>query len=185
MRAAQNKHTWRCFIPPDKENTIHDLKTIEKKIKNRTPVKFEAYEYLGHEIAYLEMKGFFKLFWGKMFNKFDKPKYAILDEFVVFSNDTTALHRVIDVAHGSQPNLPNSPGFRQFFQRFEANSNYFVYMNGPQIYPFLPSFADGETANSIQKNRRFITCFPHGGLQLTADDGVFDSKLYLEFQPQE
>jgi hypothetical protein len=170
------------FHSPDKENTIHDLKAIEKKIRNRTPVKFEQYEYLGHEVSYLEMKGFFKLFFGKMFNKFDKPKYVILDDFVVFSNDTTAIHRVIDVAHGSRANLPMSPGFREFYQRFETNSNYFVYLNGPQIYPFLPTFTDPETTADIQKNRRFITCFPHGGLQLLANDGVFESKLFVEFK---
>ena len=172
------------FHSPDKENTIHDLKAIEKKIKNRTPVKFEQYEYLGHEVSYLEMKGFFKLFFGKMFNKFDKPKYVILDDFVVFSNDTTAIHRVIEVAHGSRSNLPMTPGFRQFFQRFEANSNYFAYLSGPQIYPFLPTFADAETTGDIQKNRRYLTCFPHGGLQLIADDGVFESKLFVSFKPE-
>ncbi len=172
------------FHSPDKENTEHDLKTLEKRIKNRTPVQFDAYEYLGHEVAYLEMKGFFKLFFGKLFNKFDKPKYVILDDFVVFSNDTTAIHRIIDVAHGSRSNLPMTPGFREFFQRFEANSNYFVYLNGPQIFPFLPTFADAATTASIQKNRRYMTCFPHGGLQLLSNDGVFESKLYVEFAPE-
>lgn len=172
------------FHSPDKENTVHDLKSIEKKIRSRTPVKFEQYDYLGHEVSYLEMKGFFKLFLGKLFNKFDKPKYTILDDYVVFSNDTTAIHRIIEVAHGSRANLPMTPGFRSFFQRFEANSNCFIYLNGPQIYPFLPSFADASTSADIQKNRRFITCFPHGGLQLIANDGVFESKLYFEFKPE-
>lgn len=172
------------FHSPDKENTVHDLKTIEKKIKNRTPVKFEQYVYLGHEVSHLEMKGFFKLFLGKLFNKFDKPKYAILDEFVVFSNDTTAINRVIDVAHGNRPNLPMEPGFRQFYNQFETTSNYFAYLNGVEIFPFLPTLTDGETTSDIQKNRRFITCFHHGGLQLLADDGVFDAKFHAEFKPE-
>jgi hypothetical protein len=172
------------FHSPDKENATHDLKTIEKRIKNRTPVKFEEYQYLGHEIAFLEMKGFFKLFFGKLFNKFDKPKYAILDEFVVFSNDTTAIHRIIDVAHGSRANLPMEPGFRQFFQQFETTSNYFTYVNGVEIYPFLPTMADGETTSDIQKNRKYITCFHHGGLQLLADEGVFDAKFHVAFKPE-
>lgn len=172
------------FHSPDKENTTHDLKEIEQKVKHRSPVKFEQYDYLGHEVSFLEMKGFFKLFLGKLFGKFDKPKYVILDDFVVFSNDTTAIHRVIDVAHGSKPNLPMTPGFRQFFQRFEANSNYFVYLNGPQIFPFLPTLADAETTSDIQKNRKFITCFTHGGLQLLADEGAFDSRLFVEFKPE-
>lgn len=172
------------FHSPNKENTTHDLKAIEKKIRSRTPVKFEQYEYLEHEVSYLEMKGFFKLFLGKLFNKFDKPKYTILDEFVVFSNDTTAIHRIIEVAHGTRPNLPMEPGFRTFFNEFETTSNYFAYVNGVQLFPFLPTFADGPTTADIQKNRKFITCFRRGGLQLLADDGVFDAQLHLDFKPE-
>lgn len=173
------------FHAPDKENSIHDLKTIEKKIKNRTPVRFEQYDYRGHEISYLEMKGFFKLFLGKLFDKFDKPKYVILDEFVAFSNDTTALHRIIDVAHGSHANLPMDPGFRNFYKRFDVNSNYFAYINGVRLYPFLPTFAEAGTASDIRKNEKFITCFPHAGLQLLADDGNFESRFYFEFKTVE
>jgi hypothetical protein len=172
------------FHSPDKENAMHDLKTIEKKIKNRTPIKFDQYEYLGHEVSHLAMKGFFKLFLGKLFNKFDKPKYTILDEFVVFSNDTAAIHRIIEVAHGSRPNLPMEPGFRQFFNEFETNSNYFAYINSPSLFPFLPTFVDRETAASIQKNRNYITCFSHGGLQLLSDKGSFKAKLHLQFSPE-
>jgi hypothetical protein len=57
-------------------------------------------------------------------------------------------------------------------------------VNGVEIFPFLPTMADGETTSDIQKNRKYITCFHHGGLQLLADEGVFDAKFHVAFKPE-
>ena len=170
-----------CIHIPDLENATHDLQAIEKKIRSRSPVKFEEYQYKGKTISYLEMKGLFRLFLGKLFNKFDKPKYSILDEFVIFSNDTTAIHQVIDVVNGEKPNLPNDAKFRDFFGNFEANSNYFFYMNTHNFFPYLPSLGSPESAAGIRKNEQYITCFPRVGMQLTARDGRYVTKLYMDF----
>lgn len=172
------------FHTPDRANAAHDLKELEKRIKNRTPVRFKQYSYRDHEISYLHLKGFFKLFLGKLFKKFDKPKYTILEDFVIFSNDTSAIHRVIDVAHGGRANMLMDGDFRRFFSKFETNSNYFLYVNNLQLYPYLPSMGDAETARGIRNNKRFITCFPRVGLQLVAEDGMFTSELFAEFEPE-
>lgn len=170
-----------CIHIPDLENATHDLQAIEKKIRSRSPVKFEEYQYKGKTVSYLEMKGLFRLFLGKLFNKFDKPKYSILDEFVIFSNDTTAIHQVIDVVNGEKPNLPNDVKFRDFFGNFEASSNYFFYMNTHNFFPYLPSLGSPESAAGIRKNEKYITCFPRVGMQLTARDGRYVTKLYMDF----
>jgi hypothetical protein len=170
-----------AFHIPDRENAEHDLRAIEKKIRSRTPVKFEAYEYKGRVISYLAMKGFFKLFLGKLFNKFDQPKYVILDEFVVFSNDTNAIHSIIDVVNGDQPGLPNDPAYRSFFRNFDESSNYYIYVNSHNLYPYLPSLGSAESAQGIYKNEKFITCFPRSGVQFSTQNGRFKAKVRMEF----
>ncbi|MEM7038704.1 MAG: DUF3352 domain-containing protein, partial [Bacteroidota bacterium] len=173
------------FHTPDKENAVRDLKQISKKIKNRTPVKFKTYDYKGYDVNYLHMGGFFRLFLGKLFKKFDKPKYTILDEFVVFSNDTAAIHRVIDVANGVRPSLPMDAGYRNFFRNFEPNSNYFLYVNTHNLYGYLPGLLGGESARGVRKNKKYITCFPRAGLQLISNNGLFQSELYFEFDTED
>lgn len=170
------------FHSPDKANAEHDLNAIEKKLKNRSPVRFEEYEYQGRAVKYLMLKGFFKLFMGKLFEKFDKPKYAILDEFVIFSNDTTALHRMIDVADGRLANLPMDSDYRKFYNHFEPNSNYYLYVNMPKIFPFLPTMLDRESARDLRKNEELITRFRNVGLQLLSEDDHFEASLYIDFQ---
>lgn len=170
-----------CFHIPDLANATHDLQAIEKKIRSRSPVKFDEYQYKGKTISYLEMKGLFRLFLGKLFNKFDKPKYSILEEFVVFSNDTAAIHQIIDVVNGERPNLPNNAQFRDFFGNFEASSNYFFYMNTHNFFPYLPTLGSPESAAGVRKNEQYITCFPRVGMQLTAKEGRYVTKLYMDF----
>lgn len=68
-----------------------NMEFIEKKIKRRTPVKIKTANYKDFEINYVEMKGFFRLFFGKLFDKFEKPYYTYVDDYVVFSNKAASL----------------------------------------------------------------------------------------------
>jgi hypothetical protein len=46
-----------------------NLAMIEKQIRKRTPIRFNDVVYNGYEIKYLEVKGLFKAFLGKLFSK--------------------------------------------------------------------------------------------------------------------
>lgn len=50
-----------------------NMEFIEKKIRRRTPLRIKTVDYKGFEINYVEMKGFFRLFFGGLFDKFENP----------------------------------------------------------------------------------------------------------------
>ncbi len=182
VNESGSKQAYLALInTPDYGNAVHDLEEIAKKIRWRTPVKFKDYEYRGKEIKYLAMGGFFRLFLGKLFKQFDKPKYVILDEFVVFSNDTSAIHRVIDSDIRDEA-LYGDKDYHRVTKEFDDESNFFIYINSKELYPFLPSMLDGETGRTIQKNKEYITSFPFIGLQLVNDKGIFETHLHMEFK---
>lgn len=54
-----------------------------KESKRRTPVKVKTVHYKDFEINYIEMKGFFHLFFGGLFDKFEKLYYTYVDDYVV------------------------------------------------------------------------------------------------------
>lgn len=172
------------FHTPDYANAVHDLEKIARQIRRRTPVRFKDYDYRGKEIKYLAMKGFFRLFMGKLFKQFDKPKYTVLENFVVFSNDTTAIHRIID-SNMADEALYGEENYRRVSRKFSDRSNYFLYVNTRSIYPHLPSLLDGESARDLRKNKKYIMSFPFMGMQLTADDEEFETEIYLEFDKQD
>src|SRR3546814_4243090 len=59
------------FIVAIKANDIDDtrkhLDFVKDQVRRNTPLKFDAINYQGYDINYLELSGFFRLFFCKMF----------------------------------------------------------------------------------------------------------------------
>ena len=172
------------FHTNDSKNAREKMDFVSTRIKKKTPVKFKKEDYKGYEVNYMEMKGFFKLIFGKLFNKFEKPHYIIMDDFVIFSNDTVVLHRLINDFEGGQT-LAKLPEYQKFRDNFSSKSNVFVYANTPNIYPLLPSLADPGSRSDIRKNKKYLLAFPQVGFQLNSEDDHFEIEAFMEFSPNE
>ncbi|UII77279.1 DUF3352 domain-containing protein [Flagellimonas sp. HMM57] len=171
-----------------KTNSQEDAKTnldfVLKQIKKKTPVKFKAVTYKGHEINFLSIKGFFKIVLGGRFEQFDKPYFTIIDDYVVFSNNPNTLKSIINDFTDKQT-LLTSEDFQDFDKKFEKESSLFVYSNIPVLYYNMYDLADGNTRMQLRKNKDFIICFPQAGFQLTPEDDLFESRLVVNYQDVE
>ena len=180
MSALKKQAYFAAFRTERMSKAKDRLEYVTKRIKKKTPVKFKKDEYRDYEIRYMEMKGFFKLFLGKMFNKFEKPHFTYVDDYVVFSNDTTALHRIID-DYESRNTLNKVSEYYKFFDHFEKKSNYFIYLDMNRFFPQLMELADGDTRSEMRKNQQYIRCFERLGFQLREDGKQFEARLYTQF----
>ncbi|MDC6366159.1 MULTISPECIES: DUF3352 domain-containing protein [Flavobacteriaceae] len=171
-----------------KANNIDHAKTnldfVLKQIKKKTPVKFKAVNYKGHEINFLSIKGFFKILLGGRFEEFDKPYFTLIDDYVVFSDNPNTLKSIID-DYVAKETLSTSEDFKKFDKRFERESSVFVYSNIPVLFNNMYSLADAGTKQKLRKNKDFIICFPQVGLQLTPEDHLFESRMVLSYQDVE
>lgn len=165
----------------DKNDAINNLNFIEERIRKKTPVKFKTIDYEGYSIHYIEMKGFFRLLFGKIFEKLDKPYYTIIDDYVVFSNSTATLLSMIEDYRLGQT-LDQNKEFDEFMNEFNNNSSVFLYANTRKLFPLMKDFVASSTWTSIQNNQNFILCFPQTGFQLTVDKSVFDTRIVAEFK---
>ncbi len=165
----------------DKDDAIANLNFIEERIRKKTPVKFKTIDYEGYGIHYLEIKGFFRLLFGKMFEKLDKPYYTVIEDYAVFSNSTATLLSMIEDYRTGQT-LEKEKEFEKFMGEFNNKSSVFVYLNSNKSFPLWRNFVSGSTWSDIQANQNFILCFPQIGFQLTADKTVFDTRMIAEFQ---
>lgn len=168
-----------------KSTNIKDAQTnlafIQKQLKKRTPVKFKSIDYKEHTINFMAIKGFFKLFFGNLFNSFDKPYYTIIDEYVVFSDKPNTLKSIID-DYIAKETLSTSEDFQHFNGYFKKESSVFAYINTPVLYENMLALADKTTKAQIKKNRDFIICFPQVGFQLTPSNQLFKSRLVVDYQ---
>ncbi len=155
---------------------------IAERIKKRSPAKFKSIEYRNFEIKYLEIKGFFKLFLGKLFKDLEKPYITYIEDFMVISNSETTLKRVIDdyiVGH----TLSHDEKFVDFKDNFEAKSNISVFLQMPKIYTNLYHFSNQDTKKSVKENRDLILSFNQIGIQLVSEGDLFKTLIIAAHDP--
>lgn len=160
-----------------------NMEIIEKKIKNRTPIKIKSVEYKDYEIHYIEMKGFFRLFFGKMFDKFEKPYYTYLDDYVLFSNKPAGLLSFIE-DYEQKNLLNNDKGFKKTMDAFDKSSTFFLFADVHKFYPQLKPMLTPATWADINKSKDIVYSFPYCTMQVTGESNhaslhyVMDYKLY-------
>lgn len=164
------------------EKAKQEMDFLSAQVKRRTPVKFEAIEYQGFEIRYLELKGFFKLFFKKLFSNIERPHYTFLDDFVVFSNDTTALKSLIDT-YLSQEVLRNSDEYADFIRNFDSQSNIFTYLNNQHLFNYILSTLDPEARKDFRTKEMYVKSFPHVGFQVVPAYGMYKTYMMADFVP--
>ncbi len=156
------------------------LKHITKQITKHSPLKFDVVNYKGHEINYLNIKGFFKLLFGKLFGVIQKPFFTTIDNFVVFSNSQTSLINMIDeYTHGNT--LKNETSFTNFIDNFNTKSNIAVFIQTPQLYTQIYKYSDNRVRKKVKENKSLIISFTNIGFQLVSDDGILKSLLITNY----
>lgn len=166
-----------------KEAAQTKLDFLERQIKRKTPVKFQGVDYKGYRISYLSIKGFFKIFFGKLFKQIDKPYYTILDDYVVFSNSPKTLGKII-TATIENTTLDSKEGYAGFMGQFHEKSNLFVYMDTKKLMIDAKRVLENESITKIQKHKKYIEGFPTLGIQVGSHENLISHTLKVKFNSQ-
>lgn len=158
------------------------LDFVKEQVRKNTPLKFETLHYQGYDLNYLELSGFFRLFFGKMFERLEKPYYTLIGDYVVFSNSTETLLNLVE-DHRQKLTLSRSGDFHGFQKNFNKRSTIFAYFNSEKAFPLLQNLSSAQTWQSLQQNRKYVEALRRMGLQLLAGDGsLFETQLRIDFE---
>ncbi|MDR3060597.1 MAG: DUF3352 domain-containing protein, partial [Dysgonamonadaceae bacterium] len=155
---------------------------IEKKVKKRTPINIKTVNYKDFAIQYIELKGFFNLFFGKMLDKFEKPYYTYMGDYVVFSNKPASLLSLIEDYERGQT-LEKEEGFRQVHGQVDKNASYFVYLNTPKFFQMLKPILNAQTWANINAHKEIANSFAYPVLHVTGNSSFVDMQLILNYRP--
>lgn len=169
------------FAKNNYEQVKGRLDFVEKQIRRKTPLKFETETYKGYDIHFLEMKGFFKLFFKKLFSKIEQPHYIIIDDYVIFSNEVSDLQYIID-EYLEDRLLEKDNEYQAFFHNFSAESNIFTYIRNEYAYEYIRSSLDIGSKNSLDKNQISFRSFSHIGLQIYPESGMLRNKIRADIK---
>lgn len=159
-----------------------NMELIEKKIKRRTPIKIKTVNYKDFEINYIEMKGFFRLFFGKLFDKFEKPYYTYVDDYVVFSNKAASLLSFVE-DYEQKNLLKNNQGFKDAFSYLKSSSTVFLYTDVHKFYTQLRPMMNAATWNEIQSNRDVLYSFPYWTMQIIGNKESASLQCVMDYSP--
>ena len=162
------------------DDAIERLKFVEQQIAENTPVKFKEVDYRGYKINYLDLKGFFKLIAGSLFDAIEKPYYTVIDDFVVFSNSPKTLKLFID-AQETEKTVIEDEYYKDFKDEFSSESNVFLYVDTNKLIDASSKYLTSSSREELELNKTFFSQFTQIGLELTAQESVFQSKAMIHY----
>lgn len=166
------------------KDVCKNMDIIEKQVRKRTPIKVKMVEYKGFEINYIEMKGFFRLFFGGLFDKFEKPYYTYLGDYIVLSNKASSLLSFIE-DYEQKNLLKDDAGFKKSLSSFDSNSTLFVYADMHRFYPQLQRALNRTTWADLEKNKEIFYSFPHWGMQVLGNRQSASLHYVMNYKPYE
>jgi antitoxin component YwqK of YwqJK toxin-antitoxin module len=152
---------------------------ILQQVQRRLPIKYKTLNYKNYDIFYLDVKGFFKVFLGKLFDKLEKPYIAYIEDYVVMSNSLPTLQKEIDDYLMGQT-LSRDEKFMSFHDNFSNKSNISMFIQMPKLYTNLYQFSSTDDKKSIHDNKDLILSFARIGMQFTANDGMFQNYILAD-----
>jgi antitoxin component YwqK of YwqJK toxin-antitoxin module len=164
------------------QKTTEGWNKIVERIGKRTVVKFKTENYKNFDIRILERRGFFKLFFGKLFNQLEKPYFTYIEDYVVFSNSLETLKTIID-DYVLGNTLSHRTEFMNFKDNFDTKSNLTIFIQTPKIYENLYLYSSPEDRQAVHENKDFILSFAMFGFQLVSDGDLFKTKLMAFHDP--
>jgi len=161
----------------DIEKAYEGIETITEKISRWLPIKDKEKEYNHYTIHYFGLKGFFKLFFGKLFNSLEKPYYIFLEDFVVFSNSPTLLMKLID-AYSNNHTFEHNESFKDFLSNMSDETNVRIILQGPRAFQHLYYYASAGRKKDVMSNQLIFTSFKYLGIELyRAEDNIYKSNI--------
>lgn len=154
---------------------------LSRQIKRKTPVKFKTITYKGYPINFMSVKGLFNLVLGNLFKHFDRPYYAIIDEYVVFSNQPQVLRRIID-DYILENTLANLESYQEFEDKIGEKHSALLYMQLPLLENSEGAMIDKETAQLLKEKRAFIEDFPQLAFKINPDGKMYRTKALVSIE---
>ena len=153
------------------------LAYLTEQISRKTPVRFREMEYNGHQINYLSLKGFFHLFLGSLFQKFDRPYYTFIGDYVVFSNSSSTLAGMIkDYTLGRT--LDKQENYRRAMEPLGDRNNVYGYISSPETFEYLFHVLPEEQRKDFLRNKGAFQSFESVGFAMSNTGSVFETRIH-------
>lgn len=177
------------LVKATSENQAREkLSFIDRQINKRTPAKMKTLTYKSYQIRYLDIKGFFRLFFGKLFSKMERPYYVIIDDWVIFSQSPRTLIGIIEDIESGRT-LDKDEAYQKFEAFYSETSALSCYMRIDYSLPLISNRLDPPSQKAFSKSRPYLGHLKTFGMQLSKTEALIDTRLFVgmsedKYQPE-
>ena len=166
----------------DIELAKEKMNHIMEQVRKKTPVKFKSTDFLGFPLHYLAMKGFFKIFLGGYFKRFDQPYFTYLGDYVVFSDSPNTLKYMI-TQYKAGRTLDQAVHYSEFRKELPSRSHLFIYTNTPLMLSYLPSSTQRTLSAKLHTGMTYWKSFSQLGISMAAEENYLSHTWALRYFP--
>ena len=156
-----------------------NMELIAKNVRNKTPVKFKMVEYKGYSVNYVELKGVFKLFFGGLFERFEKPYYTYVGDYIILSNRPSTILSFIE-DYEQKNLLIDNEGFKDIYNQAESSSTLFAYLDIEKFYPLLKPILTPDIWSNIDSRKNIINSFPYWLFQVVGNKQTVSVHMMID-----
>ena len=164
--------TYAYFQTRHPSEAFDELKQLAGKIDNN----FYNKQYQGYDIIRLPSADFFADLFGKAFNQFKSPYFAVYKDYLVGCPSKNNLVNLLQQLEGGK-SLAQSDVYQSTSSGITGESNVGVYVDINRALKLLP--ANHPFNTSIDKNRTFFQNLSGLSLEFTTADQFYFTSVFL------
>ena len=176
---SYGKNTGIILKLSDLGNAKDGLREIHKSSGVDKPVDYQTLV-----INDLGLTNFFSLTLGDEFKAVKGTKYIIIEDYIIFANDESALKHVINFYLRGKT-LVKSIQFNKFYEQFSAESNFFYYFNVKQATNYFNTILNESSLESFNLNLDSLKKLQAFGVQVNANKKLFYTNAFVNYSSQE
>lgn len=166
----------------DSADAANNLNFLWKQIKKNTPVKVKSIKYMGYNIDYVAFPGIIQAFFGKTIDKLEKPYFTQIGNSVIISNHPQTIKNIIN-DYSNENTLAASVEHYNFTKLFSSNSSLYFYFEPPVFFQNMKGFVDSETWFKLKQQKKYITCFKQGAVNINNEDELLHLNFKIQYEP--
>jgi len=167
----------------DSVNAVNNLNFIWKQIKRNTPVKVKSITYKGYKIDYVAFPGIIQAFFGNAIKKLEKPYFTQIASSVIISNHPQTIKNIIDDFQANNT-LATSMEYYNFSKLYDKKSSLYFYFEPPVFFQNMKGFVDAQTWNKLKQQKKYITCFKQGAINVNVQDELLHLDFKVQYEPE-
>ena len=119
---------------------------------------------------------------GRFFPFVPQKYFSFFDNYIIFSNNISSLHDFL-YANVLKKTLSNKKQFNNFRENFSIRENLFIYSEISVLAGYLKNIIKDEYINLSPEQRRELSKFYAGGIQIAATGNLLYSSIYANYLP--